>query len=583
MNALTRIAIPSVLVLVVAACSAEREPVAVKTDPNAEFAAYAVELVDRFLDRSPEWSIYAGRYDNADRVTVPDEARRADDLAFVNAELAALDRFDPDALDASNRTDYALIRNQLESARWYQLEFKGGEWMPSNYNVAGPIALLLNTEYAPLEERLRAVLSRLEYVPAYYEAARENVKNPTAEHTELAMVQSRGALSVFGDALIDRVNGSALTNDEKALFTERVAAARAAIGGWIAWLGELDGERPFRIGEALYEQKFTYDIQSGYTARELYERALAEKEKLHTTMDGITVELWPEYFPNTEMPDDRLERIGLMIDHLAARHVSRDEFFGEIQRQIPLLAAFVEEHDLLDQDPSKPLIVRETPAYMRGSGAGASVSAPGPFNPGADTFYNVTLLDRFTDEQAESYLREYNHWILQILNIHEGIPGHYTQLVHANKSPSIVKAMFGNGAMVEGWAVYAERMMLENGYAADEQPEMWLMYGKWNLRVVCNTILDYAVHTQGMTEDEALDLLMREAFQERTEATEKWRRVKLSQVQLTSYFAGYAEIYDFREARKAELGDEFDLKAFHNEFLSYGRAPVRVIRDLMTD
>src|SRR5690606_22564995 len=207
---------------------------------------------------------------------------------------------------------------------------------------------------------------------------------------------------------------------------------------------------------------------------------------------------------------------------------------------------------------------------------GASVSAPGPFNPGADTYYNVTLLDRFTDEQAESYLREYNHWILQILNIHEGIPGHYTQLVHANKSPSIVKAMFGNGAMIEGWAVYSERMMLENGYAADEQPEMWLMYGKWNLRVVCNTILDYAVHVLGMTEDEAMDLLMKEAFQERTEATEKWKRVRQSQVQLTSYFAGYAEIYDFREERKAELGDDFDLKAFHNEFLSYGRAPVRV-------
>lgn len=581
MNALTRLSILSVLAFTVAACSAERESVSV--DQNEAFAAYAVDLVDRFLDRSPEWSIYAGRYDNAGRLTVPDEARRAEDLAFVEAELAALDRFDPEALNPSNRTDYALIRNQLERSRWYQLAFKGGEWMPSSYNVAGPIALLLNTDYAPLEERLRAVLSRLEHVPAYYEAARDNIKDPTAEHTELAVLQSRGALSVFGADLIERVNGASLTDDEKALFAERVAAARAAIDGWIEWLGELNGERPFRIGADLYEQKFAYDIQSGYTARELYERALAEKEKLHTTMDEITVELWPEYFPDTPMPDDRLERIGQLIDHLAARHVSRDAFFGEIERQIPLLAKFVDEHDLIDQDPSKPLIVRETPAYMRGSGAGASVSAPGPFNPGADTFYNVTLLDRFTDEQAESYLREYNHWILQILNIHEGIPGHYTQLVHANKSPSIVKAMFGNGAMVEGWAVYAERMMLEEGYAADEQPEMWLMYGKWNLRVVCNTILDYAVHTQGMTEDEALDLLMREAFQERTEATEKWRRVKLSQVQLTSYFAGYAEIYDFREALKAQQGDDFDLKAFHNEFLSYGRAPVRVIRELMTD
>ena len=581
MNSLTRFAAISAIACVVAACGAP--PQSPVTDQNEAFATYAVDLVDRFLDRNPEWAIYSGRYDNAGELTVPDEERRTADLAWLEAELARLGEFDPSALDASNRTDYELIHNELEGSRWSMLEFKGGEWMPSHYNVAGPIALLLNTEYAPLEERLRAVLSRLERVPAYYEAARANVKDPTPEHTELAILQANGTLSVLGDDLLARVDGSDLSVEEKADFARRVAGARDAVNGWVAWLETLEPTRSFRIGEALYEQKFKYDIQSTYTARGLYERALAEKEKLHATMDEIAVELWPKYFPDTPMPDDRLERIGQMIDHLAARHVSRDEFFGEIQRQIPQLAAFVEEHQLLDQDPTKPLVVRETPAYMRGSGAGASVSAPGPFNPGADTFYNVTLLDRFTDEQAESYLREYNHWILQILNIHEGIPGHYTQLVHANKSPSIVKAMFGNGAMVEGWAVYAERMMLENGYAADEQPEMWLMYGKWNLRVVANTILDYAAHTMDMTEAQALDLMMREAFQERTEATEKWRRMRLSQVQLTSYFAGYAEIYDFREARKAALGDAFDLREFHNEFLSYGRAPVSVIRELMTD
>jgi hypothetical protein len=133
------------------------------------------------------------------------------------------------------------------------------------------------------------------------------------------------------------------------------------------------------------------------------------------------------------MPGDRLERIGLLIDHLSAQHIAREDFISEINRQIPLLAAFVEEHDILDQDASRPLVVRETPEYMRGGGAGASISAPGPFNPTADTYYNVTPLDDYTDEQAESYLREYNDWVLQILNIHEAIPGHYTQLMHANK------------------------------------------------------------------------------------------------------------------------------------------------------
>jgi len=208
------------------------------------------------------------------------------------------------------------------------------------------------------------------------------------------------------------------------------------------------------------------------------------------------------------------------------------------------------------------------------------VNAPGPYDATANTYYNVSPLDGYTEEQAESYLREYNHWILQILNIHEAIPGHYTQLMHANKSPSKIKSIFSNGAMVEGWAVYSERMMLENGYG-DNEPEMWLMYSKWNLRVVVNTILDYRVQVLGLERQAALDLLMNEAFQERTEAEGKWRRATISQVQLTSYFTGYSEIYAFREELKQRLGENFDLRTFHNKFLSYGSAPIPVIRNSM--
>src|SRR5690606_12948756 len=133
-----------------------------------------------------------------------------------------------------------------------------------------------------------------------------------------------------------------------------------------------------------------------------------------------------------------------------------------------------------------------------------------------NTYYNVGSLAGWEPDRAESYLREYNHYVLQVLNMHEAIPGHYAQLVYSNQSPSIIKSVFGNGAMIEGWAVYSELMMLENGYGND-QPELWLMYYKWNLRTVCNTILDISVHTKGMTEEEALDLLINEAFQQEAE------------------------------------------------------------------
>ena len=167
-----------------------------------------------------------------------------------------------------------------------------------------------------------------------------------------------------------------------------------------------------------------------------------------------------------------------------------------------------------------------------------------------------------------------------MLNIHEAIPGHYTQLVYSNESPSMIKSLFGNGAMVEGWAVYTERMMLEEGYG-DFEPELWLMYYKWNLRVIANTILDYGIQVQGMTEQEALNLMTQEAFQQTAEAEGKWRRATLSQVQLTSYYSGYREIYDFREELKMSQGEQFDLKGFHEQFLSYGSAPVKYIRELM--
>ncbi|RYE90461.1 MAG: DUF885 domain-containing protein, partial [Oxalobacteraceae bacterium] len=339
--------------------------------------------------------------------------------------------------------------------------------------------------------------------------------------------------------------------------------------------------RSFRLGQALYEKKFGYDIQSAHSAAQMYQKALTAREALLTQMDQLSDQLWTQTQGDAPKPADRIAKIGAVIGKLSERHVKREDFVQEIRAQIPQLERWITEHQLLTLDPAKPLIVRETPVYQRGV-AGAGIEAPGPYRPQDRTYYNVTPLDALTPEQAESTLREYNHWILQILNIHEAVPGHYTQLIYANKSPSLVKALFGNGAMVEGWAVYGERMMLESGYGANA-PEMWLMYCKWNLRSVTNTILDYSVHVNGMTEAQALDLLMRQAFQTEREAREKWRRVQLTSVQLTSYFSGYSDIMELREQRRKALGDRFNLKAFHEQFLGYGNAPVPVIAELMNE
>ncbi|MEE4302684.1 MAG: DUF885 domain-containing protein [Wenzhouxiangella sp.] len=553
----------------------------------AAFDAFVDSLIDDLLRRSPEWAIYEGRYENAGEVSIPDAEHRREELAFISDALERLEGFDREALPVDRRTDYDLLENRLESSRFYIQTLRPWEWQPSNYNVAGPLSILLNTEFAPLPERLALIRDRLEQVPAYYDAARNSLGTPTLEHTELAISQNRGGLSVLAD-IREKTAGADIDEALSDSLSSSLDSAESAINEWVSWLeGRLEelrasgNARSFRLGEALYEQKFAYDIQADFSAEELYRRAQAEKDRLLEEMDGYTKELWPQYFAEKPMPEARLERIGQMIDRLSEEHVAVGDFVEEIRRQMPQLAQFVRENDLLDQDPDKPLVVRETPEYMRGTGAIASVSAPGPFNPEAETYYNVTPLETYGEEQAASYLREYNDWMLQILNIHEGIPGHYTQLLHANKSPSLVKSLFGNGAMVEGWAVYSERMMLEEGWG-DHEPELWLMHGKWLLRVTHNAILDYAVHVRGMERDEAVRMMREEAFQENSEATQKWRRLTLSQVQLTSYYAGYAAIMDLRERLKAEQGDEFDLKAFHNRFLSYGSSPVDTISALMT-
>lgn len=559
---------------------------AVRADAGAQFRA---QFGDAFLDRywalQPDAAIAVGYYRYAGRLAVPDAAYRARRLAFLDRSIAALQRLPDAGMDAATRTDRAVLLSQLEQERWSLAEFREWQWNPALYNVADAFALLLNTPYAPEAERLRTVSTRLTQVPAYYAAARAAIERPVREQVQLAVQQSQGTLDVFGDDLERQVAGSALDAAERARFLQRLRAARAAVEGYIAFLQALDerlardgGGRDFRIGRAAYERLFGYTIQTGVTPDALYARALQEKERLHARMAELADRLWPKYFPDQAPPPGRVARIGQLIARLSENHATPAGFYGEVQALIPRLEDWVRTHQLVDLDPSRPLAVRVTPPYQRGV-AMASVNAPGPYDATAKTYFNVTPLDAFTPAQADSFLREYNHWLLQILVIHEAVPGHYVQLVYANKTPSRIKSVFGNGPMIEGWAVYSERMMLESGW--DPSPEMELMYSKWLLRVVCNTLLDYGVHVRGMQEDEALRLLRDEAFQSETEARGKWRRAQLSYVQLASYFAGFSAIYDFRESLKQQLGERFDLKKFNDRFLSYGSAPVAVITPLI--
>jgi len=558
-----------------------------QADANPRFESYREKFIESLWQLYPGWASSVGyhRYDSV--LILPNQGQREKEILFMTANLDSLQHFQIDNLSDNNKTDLSMIRDFLNASIWGIDTLKSFEWDPSIYNICGGFAEMLNNNYDSLDTRLRNFYQRMVNVKSYYDCAKQNIKNPTKEHTALAILQNEGGWSVFEQDLNDAIKKSKLSNNEKDQMNSRAKEVVAAIKDYVTWLKGFKNENPrsFRLGKTLYTQKFNYDLQSSYSADQIYEKALSHKLELHKKMFEITKMLWPKYMANKSIPSDHLIAIKELIDVISLKHVKQDSFQLAIENQIPTLTEFIKRKNLIDLDPSKPLVVRKEPAYMAGL-AGASISSPGPYDKNGNTYYNVGSLAGWDQNRAESYLREYNYYILQILNIHEAIPGHYMQLIYSNQSPSIIKSIFGSGSMVEGWAVYSERMMLENGYGAvgnsnEASPEMWLMYYKWNLRSTCNTILDYCVHTKNMAKEEAINLLMNEAFQQQAEAEGKWRRVSISQVQLCCYFTGYTEIYDFRETYKKLKGDKFNLKEFHEKFLSYGSAPVKYISALM--
>jgi uncharacterized protein (DUF885 family) len=556
---------------------------------NARFDAFKDRLVLKMWKVYPAWAGSVGYHKYDSVLIVPTAESREMENRFCSSMIDSLGGFVKASLSATEQTDYDLIHNQLEYGIWGNDVLKAWQWDPSTYNVCGYFSDMLANKYAPLSTRLHNFYVRMAKVPAYYEAAKQNIRNPSKEHTKLAIDQNLGGMSCFKEDLEDALKKSDLDASAKTKIRARAKACVAAIEGYADWLKNLKNDHPrsFRLGADLYAGKFKFELQSAYTPDQIYNKAVHRKAELHEDMYMLAKSLWPKYFGKLSMPADHLTAIRLMIDKLSENHVKADSFQTAIEHHLPELVKFINNKQLLYLDPSKPLVVRKEPGYMAGV-AGASISSPGPYDKNGNTYYNVGSLAGWAPEKAESYLREYNHYILQILDIHEAIPGHYTQLVYANKTPSIIKSLLGSSSMIEGWAVYSERMMLENGYDGDKgvnskqaSPEMWLMYYKWHLRSVCNTILDYSVHTKNMSKAQAMDLLTREAFQQKAEAEGKWNRVSVTQVQLCCYFTGFTEIYELRNKIIGRLGGKFDLKRFHEQFLSYGSAPVKYISQLM--
>lgn len=565
--------------LILSSCSSTKSP-----RSTASFERFVPEFMDAYWAQFPAFASYVGNHEYDTVLVVPDADHRAESISFAKRFLDSLNAYRPDSLPAQLRVDWMMLRNELSRIIWAADTFQSWQWDPSEYNIGTITGQILKGRYAPLDERLMRIYHRLDKANIYYATGAEMLERPSLPHVEMAILQNEGTWDLLQSDLQDSVAVSGLSDSMRAEFKHRIAHAVEAVNGYIDKLKELQSggdHRDFRIGKELYDRKFKYDLISSYGPETIYNAALDQKDEAITELLRLTQRLWPKYFGERLSSEVNLGHVQKMVDTLSQSHSKLETFIADVKAQLPELINFIDQNNLIYIDPSKPLTIRKAPGYLQGISL-VSISAPGPFDKDEDTYFNVNDLTQYPEGVSESYLREYNDYMLQILNIHEAIPGHYTQLVYANQSPSLVKSVFGNTAMIEGWACYAERMMLESGYGNDA-PELWLMYYKWYMRIICNTIIDIGVHTEGWTKEQVIDLLINEAFQEKSEAEGKWKRVQRSQVQLCSYFTGLTEILSLREEIRGKLGPNFDLKEFNEAFLQYGSAPVPYIRQLMLD
>ncbi|MBJ39416.1 MAG: DUF885 domain-containing protein [Gammaproteobacteria bacterium] len=538
------------------------------------FQGYVERFIEDLWRRFPDGAMVAGRYGGVGRLVILDADTLAARHAFIAAERNALGHFDPLELGESDAADFAVIENFLDTYLWTARRLRPLTWRPDLYDVANGFDILLSRRFADRESRLRLAGERMRQVPGFYAAARANLTNPTLEHTDAAIARHRHNFGLFAAFLPAQIEASKLSSEEKlelVALCRRSAVAILQHGAWLASLRDRlakDGARSSRLGGALFDEKFALEVGAGRNAVQVHELAARTRDEVHARMAPLAESLWPRYFPGTAWPRDPLVGIRRVLERLGGDQVTGG-YLQTVEGQVAELREFVESRDLVELDPTRPLVLRKAPGD---DVMAASVQAPGPYDPDGTTYYNIAM------PAGGDLAREYNRGTLQILNMHEAMPGHYVQLTHSNRE-SVVSSIFRNPALTEGWGLYAERLMLEQGFG-DHEPELWLLYYKWFLRSVTNAILDRDVHVHGIEREAAIRMLQHTAFQERAEAENKWRRAMVSQVQLSTYFSGFSEIYSRREELRT-VQPYFDLKRFHSRFLGYGSIPARFIRERM--
>jgi len=571
---------------VLTAASCQQQPsvkeIVLTGESDKRFEELAKEYVAELLKTNPEWATrlgdhsYDGELDDysAEGITKNREMRARHLAEPEKIPIAELNRI--------NNVDYRILKHNLRSGLFQIDELKEAEWNPLVYNVGGAINSLVARDFGPLKERLVSVKLRLEKITGVISAAKANLRNPPKVHTETAIQQNKGVISLITGDVKHFAEEAGMTDEIKPAM-EKAVEALEAYGTWLEedLLPRSNGD--FRIGAEKYGKKLQFALQSDLTKEEILNRAETDLEATRKRMFEVALPIYKRQFPD-EKDEDKLSDaqsvIKAVLNKLAEDHPDNDSIVKRAQGDVEETTKFVREHNLVTV-PDEPLEVIEMPEFARGT-AVAYFDSAGPFEKKNETFYAIAPTPKDWDKKRrDSFYREYNNYMVKNLTVHEAMPGHYLQIMHANKfeAPTMIRAIHRSGTFTEGWAVYSEQLMAEKGYGG---PEVEMQQLKMKLRVIINAIIDQMIHAGSMTEKEALDLMMNKGFQEEGEASGKWKRANLTSVQLSTYYVGSIEVNDIRKAYIEANQDEKDAeKIMHDRMLSLGSPAPMYVRELL--
>jgi len=581
-------------VTVLAGCTVIEPPPDFIHAPSASDVSFD-EISQRYLAQmlplTPVQATALGehRYDaNLDDIGAAGRAQRT---SLARQLLAQLETVDVAQLSRAHQVDFRLLKNELGYAIWNAEQLQEWRWNPLLYtDLAGnSVYLLMARDFAPLPARLQSVGARLAELPRLLVQVRESLDPARVPriHAETAIKQNTGVLSLIDELVVPKLG--ALPEAQQTQLEAVIARARTAVTQHQIWLEKkllpaANGD--FRLGAALYDAKLHFALDSQLSRQEIRARAESELKRVRGEMYDIARAVLAgrsdaPALPVMPNPDEQQAGIVAALELAYEQHPARANVFETAQHAFEETRRFVRDHDLVTVYDD-PIEIIPMPQFQRGV-ALAYCDSPGPLDKGQKTFYAVAPIpDDWSESQVNSYLREYNTRSIYDLTIHEAMPGHYLQLMHANRYDSPLRAVLASGSFIEGWAVYAEGMMVEEGFL-DHDPLMHLIQLKWYLRSVGNAILDQAVHVDDMSREDALRLMTHDTFQQEREAAGKWVRAQLTAAQLPTYFVGVQEHLALREEARKAWGKDFTLKRYHDAVLSYGSPPVRYARELMLE